>query len=137
VHLSFIDTLLITTANMGLIDLLQQKIELFRLEQRYTRGRKNRSTFVSEAQYVNGEYIYSPSSSYSSKHTARSDEREVPESPVSAASKGSAGSSNGDSDRETKKARRVSRIGWGSTRQEKRQSRFGIQGVEWDGSARS
>lgn len=33
-------------------------IELFRLEQRYTR-RKNRSTFVSEAQYVDGEYIYS------------------------------------------------------------------------------
>lgn len=32
-------------------------IELFRLEQRYTR-RKNRSTFVSEAQYVDGEYIY-------------------------------------------------------------------------------
>ena len=33
-------------------------IELFRLEQRYTR-RKNRSGFVSDAQYVDGEYIYS------------------------------------------------------------------------------
>lgn len=32
-------------------------IELFRLEQRYTR-RKNRSGFVSDAQYVDGEYIY-------------------------------------------------------------------------------
>ena len=36
---------------------LRAGIELFRLEQRYTR-RKHRSAFVSEAQYVDGEYIY-------------------------------------------------------------------------------
>ena len=35
-------------------------LELFRLEQRYTR-RKNRSGFVSDAQYVDGEYVYSSS----------------------------------------------------------------------------
>lgn len=33
------------------------EIEIFRLEQRYTR-RKNRSGFVSDAQYVDGEYVY-------------------------------------------------------------------------------
>jgi len=33
------------------------EIELYRLEQRYTR-RKHRTTFHSYAQYVDGEYIY-------------------------------------------------------------------------------
>jgi len=42
----------------NIFDLLQQKLELFRLEQKYTRSRARRSTFVSEAQYVDGEYIY-------------------------------------------------------------------------------
>lgn len=42
----------------GLIERLQAKIELFRLEQRYTRHRHRRSTFVSNAVYVDGEYIY-------------------------------------------------------------------------------
>ena len=32
-------------------------LELYRLEQRYTR-REKRSTFISDAQYVDGEYIY-------------------------------------------------------------------------------
>ncbi|KAI9723597.1 MAG: hypothetical protein M1812_000897 [Candelaria pacifica] len=51
---------------MGFMEKLQSRLELFRLEQRYTR-RKNRTTFVSEAQYVNGEYVYTvPSSSKSS-----------------------------------------------------------------------
>ncbi|KAF4631202.1 hypothetical protein G7Y89_g6940 [Cudoniella acicularis] len=36
---------------MHLLDLIHQKLELFRLEQRYTRRRNRRSTFVSEAQY--------------------------------------------------------------------------------------
>ena len=51
---------------VNLIDLLHQKIELFRLEQRYTRRRNRRSTFVSDAQYVDGEYIYSNNSSNTS-----------------------------------------------------------------------
>ncbi|OJJ49152.1 hypothetical protein ASPZODRAFT_59989 [Penicilliopsis zonata CBS 506.65] len=42
---------------MGLLDKLQAKIELYRLEQRYAR-RKHRSTFHAGAQYVDGEYVY-------------------------------------------------------------------------------
>jgi len=42
---------------MGFFDKLQSKIELYRLEQRYTR-RKRRTTFISEAQYIDGEYVY-------------------------------------------------------------------------------
>ncbi|KAL2194212.1 hypothetical protein P885DRAFT_63256 [Corynascus similis CBS 632.67] len=58
---------------MGLIDRIQAKIELFRLEQRYTRRRHRRSTFVSNAIYVDGEYIYqSPNSTGSSTSTSRS-----------------------------------------------------------------
>jgi len=58
---------------MGLMDSLRAKLEIYRLEQRYTR-RDKRSTWVSGAQYVNGEYVYgnestvtSPTSSTSSK----------------------------------------------------------------------
>ncbi len=56
-------------ANMGqsIIDRIQAKLELFRLEQRYTRRRHRRSTFVSNAIYVDGEYIYqTPNSTGSS-----------------------------------------------------------------------
>jgi hypothetical protein len=57
---------------MGLIDRIQAKIELFRLEQRYTRRRHRRSTFVSNAIYVDGEYIYqSPNTTGSSANTSR------------------------------------------------------------------
>jgi len=42
---------------MGLIEKLQAKIELYRLEQRYAR-RKHRITFTTNAQYVDGEYVY-------------------------------------------------------------------------------
>jgi hypothetical protein len=42
----------------NLLDLIQSKIELFRLEQRYTKRRHRRSTFVSDAIYVDGEYVY-------------------------------------------------------------------------------
>ena len=43
---------------MKLLSRLQDKLELYRLEQKYTR-RKNRSTFTTGAQYVDGEYVYS------------------------------------------------------------------------------
>ncbi|KAL2179649.1 uncharacterized protein P884DRAFT_195106 [Thermothelomyces heterothallicus CBS 202.75] len=57
---------------MGLIDRIQAKIELFRLEQRYTRRRHRRSTFVSNAIYVDGEYIYqSPNTTGSSAATSK------------------------------------------------------------------
>lgn len=41
---------------MGLIEKLQAKIELYKLEQRYAR-RKHRTTFH-DVQYVDGEYVY-------------------------------------------------------------------------------
>ncbi|KAJ5454683.1 uncharacterized protein N7458_005639 [Penicillium daleae] len=60
---------------MGLIDKLQAKLELYRLEQRYAR-RKHRSTFSQGAQYVDGEYVFttgtnSPTSTVS-KHSTGS-----------------------------------------------------------------
>ncbi|MCJ1295262.1 hypothetical protein MMC34_006824 [Xylographa carneopallida] len=45
---------------MGFLERMQEKLELYRLEQRYTR-RKNRSEY--EAQYIDGEYIYTTPSS--------------------------------------------------------------------------
>lgn len=42
----------------SLIDRIQAKLEFFRLEQHYTRRRHRRSTFVSNAVYVDGEYVY-------------------------------------------------------------------------------
>ncbi|KAJ4336103.1 hypothetical protein N0V87_005683 [Didymella glomerata] len=69
---------------MGLIEKLQARLELYRLEQRYTR-REKRSTFISEAQYVDGEYVYasSPSSSPSSstKSAATSSSRRFSKMP--------------------------------------------------------
>lgn len=54
----------------SIFERIQAKIELFRLEQRYTRRRHRRSTFVSNAIYVDGEYIYNtPNSTGSSTNT--------------------------------------------------------------------
>lgn len=52
---------------MGLLNSLRSKYDLYRLEQRYTR-REKRTTFISGAQYVDGEYVYdvSPTSAKSS-----------------------------------------------------------------------
>jgi hypothetical protein len=57
---------------MGLIEKLQARLELYRLEQRYTR-REKRTTFISEAQYVDGEYVYAsaPSSANSSTTSSK------------------------------------------------------------------
>lgn len=41
-----------------IIERIQAKLELLRLEKRYTRHRSRRSTFVSNAIYVDGEYVY-------------------------------------------------------------------------------
>ncbi|OJD37214.1 uncharacterized protein BKCO1_8000170 [Diplodia corticola] len=61
---------------MGLIEKLQAKLELYRLEQRYTR-REKRTTFISDARYVDGEYVYGsgPSSPYSSTSGSTSSRR--------------------------------------------------------------
>ncbi|KAI1100559.1 hypothetical protein F4804DRAFT_318692 [Jackrogersella minutella] len=42
----------------SIFEKIQAKIELFRLEQRYTRNRHRRSAFISNAVYVDGEYIF-------------------------------------------------------------------------------
>jgi hypothetical protein len=56
---------------MGFMDTLRYKVELYRLEQRYTR-REKRTTFISGAQYVDGEYVYAGSPSYTSSPTQSS-----------------------------------------------------------------
>ncbi|KAI8631854.1 hypothetical protein F5Y19DRAFT_377840 [Xylariaceae sp. FL1651] len=43
---------------MGFFEKIHAKLELYRLEQRYTRNRHRRSTFISNAMYVDGEYVY-------------------------------------------------------------------------------
>ncbi|KAF4469289.1 hypothetical protein FALBO_3817 [Fusarium albosuccineum] len=58
----------------SLFDKIQAKLELFRLEQRYTRRRHRRSTFVSNAVYVDGEYVYqTPNSTGSSSGSSNID----------------------------------------------------------------
>jgi hypothetical protein len=55
----------------SLLDKLQSKLELLRLEKRYTRSRHRRSHFVSGAVYVDGEYVFqTPSSTGSSKSSS-------------------------------------------------------------------
>lgn len=112
---------------MNLIDLLHQKLELFRLEQRYTRRRNRRSTFVSEAQYVDGEYIYSSTSSYTAKCSAGGSDSEAEGKDTLVGSKGS---------------RRLSKMGldkmdWRKGREDKRQSRVSVREVKWDGGVRT
>lgn len=117
---------------VNLIDLLHQKLEIFRLEQRYTKRRNRRSTFVSEAQYVDGEYIYSPTSTYSAKCSAGSGGSD---SEASASDNGS---------KESKGSRRLSKmgldmVGWrrGRAGPDKRESRVSVREVRWDSSVRS
>jgi len=69
---------------MNLIDLIHAKLELFRLEQRYTKRRNRRSTFVSDAQYVDGEYVYAPSSPSKRASVVRFSSAESEESAASA-----------------------------------------------------
>lgn len=57
----------------GIFERIQAKLELFRLEKRYTRRRHRRSTFVSNAVYVDGEYVYqTPNSTGSSSESSAS-----------------------------------------------------------------
>ncbi|RFU28408.1 hypothetical protein B7463_g7952, partial [Scytalidium lignicola] len=102
---------------VNLIDLFHQKLELFRLEQRYTRRRHRRSTFVSEAQYVDGEYIYNSSSahatSYSAKisagHSPSPSPRSHTQNPWSTSTSGSGSGSGSDSDRSEEREREYER----------------------------
>lgn len=113
---------------MHLMELIHSKLELFRLEQRYTRRRNKRCTFVSEAVYVDGEYIYSPASSYASKCNT--------------------GSSESDNEQADKEAREVKankrrsmmvmgdwKKGKEERRQDKRLSRISVREIKWDASS--
>lgn len=142
---------------MNLLDLIQQKLELFRLEQRYTKKRNRRSTFVSEALYVDGEYIYSPTSSYSARcHADSSDGSELERGSKGSSSKesrrgekrnrGEEGKGDRDggekSNKETKLNRRLSRMGlekmdWrkGKGGEEMGDARVSVREVRWDGGA--
>jgi len=109
---------------VNLIDLLHSKLELFRLEQRYTRRRNRRSTFVSEAQYVDGEYIYSPSSAKFSTGSDSEEERATKES------------------RDIKGSKRLSRLGlekidWRKGAREERTPQVSVREVRRDGENRS
>lgn len=55
----------------GFFEKIQAKLELYRLEKRYTRNRNRRSTFISNAVYVDGEYVYNtPNTTGSSTNTS-------------------------------------------------------------------
>lgn len=108
---------------VSLLDLLHSKLELFRLEQRYTRRRNKRTTFISEAQYVDGEYIYTPSSAKFSQGTGSGsdDERERVAS------------------KEVKVSRRKSMIHWGKKedkvpRADRGEAMVSVREVQWDDS---
>lgn len=109
---------------MHLIDLLHQKIELFRLEQRYTRRRNRRSTFVSEAQYVDGEYIYSPTSTYSAKCSAGGSSDSEEDQRVATM----------ESKKESRSSRRLSKMGldWRKAKEDRTARRVSVWEVKWD-----
>lgn len=85
------------TTTMGLIDRIQAKLELFRLEQRYTNRKNRRTAFSSDAIYVDGEYVYASSNNTGS--SSRSNQ-----SLGSEASRSTTASTNFDSNSASAKA---------------------------------
>lgn len=142
----------------SLFDLLHQKIELFRLEQRYTRHRHRRSTFVSDAIYVDGEYIYNTSSSNSPYSSHNSSNASSPSSRTTRADtwgrQDTSDRSGSDSDdvvtspverqaemarahTESKGSKRMSRLGldkmdWRKSKQVGGPSRVSVREVKWE-----
>ncbi|KAF2877879.1 hypothetical protein BDV95DRAFT_480503 [Massariosphaeria phaeospora] len=66
---------------MGFMEKLQARLELYRLEQRYTR-REKRTTFFSDAQYVNGEYIYATSPTSTTSKSSSTASRRLSKGPA-------------------------------------------------------
>lgn len=101
---------------VSLFELFHSKLELFRLEQRYTRRRNKRTTFTSEAQYVDGEYIYSPRSSKFNRDAGSDSEDEQERVPPA------------------KVNRRKSIIPWGKKdgRPTERRPRVEVREVRWE-----
>lgn len=101
----------------GLFERIQSKIDIWRLEQRYTRRRNRRSTFVSNAIYVDGEYIYqTPNATGSSNNSNSSSAFEsASTSPTHAQTFGSAATETPAATKERKKLNRFSSMpGFGS-----------------------
>ncbi len=67
---------------LNILDRIQQRIELFRLEKRYTRNRNRRSTFVSNAVYVDGEYVYNTPNTTGSSYNSSSNSSSAASSPI-------------------------------------------------------
>lgn len=97
----------------GIIERIQQKIELFRLEQRYTRRRHRRSTFQSNAVYVDGEYVYqTPNTTGTSSSTGSTRSKESSSPRVNALHHVEPVSPTIESTQiETKQKKRLSRFG--------------------------
>ncbi|KAK7701467.1 hypothetical protein SLS64_010211 [Diaporthe eres] len=101
----------------GLFERIQSKIDIWRLEQRYTRRRNRRSTFVSNAIYVDGEYIYqTPNTTGSSNNSNSSAFESASPSPTHAQTFGSAATTEAPTaTKERKKLNRFSSMpGFGS-----------------------
>lgn len=125
---------------VNFIDLIHQKLELLRLEKRYTRRRNRRSTFVSEAEYVDGEYIYAPTSSYSAQVTGGSSK--------SGTSTDTTDTTDSSAGLEKKLGRRLTKMALGgldwrqggagkkSKGEEQRRSRVSVREIHWDGGVR-
>jgi hypothetical protein len=109
---------------MSLLDRLYDRIEVFRIEQRYMR-RRNRD--VPKAQYVDGEYVYTPTTSYSAKCSGGNSDNEA---------------DGKETENKSKLGRRLSKmrldkIDWSKTKEEKRRSRAAIRDVRWDWDERA
>lgn len=123
---------------MKFLDIIDQKLELYKLEKRYINSRNRRSTFVSNAIYSDGEY-YSAQNTYSANCTA-----------------GDADSgSNSSSSKETKltkdttgktsgstRSKRSSLMAWGrgsfrGKHSEREGTKVSVRELNWDGSVRS
>jgi hypothetical protein len=120
---------------VNIFDLISQKIELFRLEQRYTKRRHRRSTFVSDAIYVDGEYIYSSPSPTISKrysvqqfHSSSQESMSTEESRSPRGTKFEAEGSDNVGELDKSKPKR----GWNSARMLKRNSMVTVQEVRWE-----
>jgi hypothetical protein len=149
---------------MNLFDLISAKLELWRLEQKYTKRRNRRSTFVSDAVYVDGEYIYamppaatlpspspsgsarSPTVSNGSPGTSKRHSTAVDFGAMATGGPGPSGSSEsvahgisgkdgiGSSGEEEARKGRRARGRWSTARLEKRRSMFAPRDVRWEDS---
>lgn len=55
---------------MGPVEFIRSKLDIYRLEQRYAKGRDRRSNFSSGARYIDGEYIYENDPRYNTAKTS-------------------------------------------------------------------